>query len=50
MWRLVWSESAAGDQAVEVGMIHEVLTPGVQQRSDPQADAEALGSKLQKRG
>src|SRR5665811_2640348 len=43
-------EAAAGDQAVEVGMVHEVLAPGVEDGREAQLGLEALLAELEERG
>ena len=43
-------EPAAGDQAMEVGMVHEVLAPGMEDGGNAQLGAKALLAKLQKSG
>src|SRR5260221_11678215 len=43
-------ESAAGDQAVQVRMVHKVLAPGVEDGGDTQFSLEALLAKLQQCG
>jgi hypothetical protein len=40
-------EAAAGDQAVEVGMVHEVLAPGVEDGREAQFGLEALPAELE---
>lgn len=35
-------QSAAGDNVVDMGMVHEVLSPGVQDADKPDLDSEAL--------
>ena len=40
-------EPAAGDQAMEVGMVHEVLAPSVKDGGNAQLRAEALLAKLE---
>ena len=43
-------EAAAGDQAMEVGMVHEVLAPGVEDGREAQFGLEALLAELEERG
>ena len=43
-------EAAASDQAVEVGMVHEVLSPGVEDGREAQLRLEALLAELEERG
>ena len=43
-------EAAAGDQAMEVGMVHEVLAPGVEDGGEAQLGLEALLAKLEEGG
>ena len=43
-------QSAAGDQTVQVRMIHEVLAPGVEDGGDTQFSLEALLAELQQCG
>src|ERR1035438_6574983 len=43
-------ETAAGDQAMEVGMVHEGLAPGVEDGREAQLDLEALLAELKERG
>jgi hypothetical protein len=42
-------ESAAGDQAMQVGMMHQVLAPGIRAR-DPESGPEAFLSELEQGG
>ena len=44
------SESATGDQAMEVGMVHEVLAPGMEDGGEAQLGAEMFLAKLQESG
>ena len=43
-------EAAAGDQAMEVGMVHEVLAPGVEDGGEAQLGLEALLAELEQGG
>jgi hypothetical protein len=43
-------EAAAGDQAMEVGMVHEVLSPGVEDGRETQLGLEALPAELEEGG
>ena len=43
-------EAAAGDQAMEVGMVHEVLAPGVEDGREADLGLEALLTELDERG
>ena len=43
-------EAAASDQAMEVGMVHEVLAPGVEDGGEAQLGLEALLAELEERG
>jgi hypothetical protein len=45
----VRGESAACDQAVEVGMVHEVLPPGVEESGDANLGVELVLAKFQER-
>ncbi len=42
-------QAAAGDQAMEVRMLAQVLSPGVQQGGDAQADPEPFLAELEER-
>ena len=47
---IVGGEPAAGDQAMQVRVVHEVLAPGVEDGGEAQLGAEPLLAKLQERG